>query len=1177
MKSKAANFSLGQVFLRRLGGSILTLLVIAFLTIFGLIMAERGREGLPAQPLNAAGEALVATFKHIFAHPTTYIWNHQEIPALKLVWDTFIRSAGLLLVSLAFAALLGVPLGVAMASRRGLGRTLMVILSTLGVSTPSFFLAMLLWIVNIALFHQLELKPLPPTGFGWDAHLIMPALVLAMRPLAQIAQVTYVSLTEALSQDYIRVAQAKGLSWQMARNRHALRSCLLPIFTTVGASLRFSLSTLPVVEFFFLWPGVGLTLIEAIDAGLTPLVTDLILSLGLLFLLVNMFVEFFYPLLDPRLRIGGASQELEERTSWRQRWADFLAALRDLLRRLSTPGKQSPTKKLHPLPNRLPLASAAMEEPQETHRSGFRWALLSVLGNPSLILGTLLAAGLLGLVFFGENLTPASPYQIHGVMMVEGEIGAPPYPPSAIFPWGSDHLGRDVQALVLAGAKNTLSLAFFGMLARVLLGTLLGLLAGWWRNSWFDRLVTGAVGVWAAFPLTLFAMLVIQALGIQQGTWVFVVAICVVGWGEVAQVVRGQVISLRPQLYIEAAHVVGAGTERILFRHILPQLLSPLLVISVLEMGGVLMLLAELGFLNIFLGGGFRAVIGEGAGMTPMVASFSDVPEWGALLSNIRNWWRSYPWMAWYPGAAFFLAIITFNLWGEGLRRFLEVSRINIVRLFNRYLVMGAAAAGVVLVLMLRSVSPLGVYRETALQFDPWNAMVHVGVLSAPELQGRETGTPGAEAAAQYIADQMEAVGLMPGGSKGTYFQVQRSPRFHLNQLPLLQILDDDGNPLHSFSYRMDFVDWTEFVSTRGHAEARVMGLVTGLHPGTSETDVYGLGKLQLYDKVIIVREQDFFNIHIGMAAAVLVISDDPLALQQRHLYSPLLWDPSPPPVLRISRETADMLLTTCGSSLAELEERAEGLGLGEAYLTEPGVNVLVEVWPTQDESFNEYYYNVIGYIPGTGAAVQAPGGLNLDHYVVMVSAYYDGLGTAPDGTLYPGANDNASGVAAMLEIARVLKETPYQPKRTVVFVAWAGGERREGLSLINVMGAKVGFSSLTVDSVLELSGVGAGTGESIYLGEGSSYRLVQLIERAAGRLGFSTTTRGRDPHYGHGTRVGFGGRKALTAYISWDGSDHLAHTPQDTLEMIDPEKLAKVGRTTLLTLLMLSREVTGW
>ena len=88
---------------------------------------------------------------------------------------------------------------------------------------------------------------------------------------------------------------------------------------------------------------------------------------------------------------------------------------------------------------------------------------------------------------------------------------------------------------MLTGARQTLTLALAGMLARVLLGTVVGMLAGWWRGGWLDRLITGLVAVWAAFPATLFAMLLILALGIQQGKSVFILALCVVGWGEIAQ------------------------------------------------------------------------------------------------------------------------------------------------------------------------------------------------------------------------------------------------------------------------------------------------------------------------------------------------------------------------------------------------------------------------------------------------------------------------------------------------------------------------------------------------------------------------------------------------------------------------------------------------------------------
>jgi ABC-type dipeptide/oligopeptide/nickel transport system permease subunit len=145
--------------------------------------------------------------------------------------------------------------------------------------------------------------------------------------------------------------------------------------------------------------------------------------------------------------------------------------------------------------------------------------------------------------------------------------------------------------------------------------------------------------------------------------WVFVVAISIVGWGEWL-VVRAHVAALKPQAFIESGRSIGARPDQIVFRHVLPNIVNPLTVLAALEMGGILMLLAELGFLNIFMGGGFRAIIGEGGGMVPIVATYSDVPEWSALIANVRQYWRSYPWMALYPGLAIFVSIMV-NLFGE--------------------------------------------------------------------------------------------------------------------------------------------------------------------------------------------------------------------------------------------------------------------------------------------------------------------------------------------------------------------------------------------------------------------------------------------------------------------------------------------------------------------------------
>ncbi len=226
-----------------------------------------------------------------------------------------------------------------------------------------------------------------------------------------------------------------------------------------------------------------------------------------------------------------------------------------------------------------------------------------------------------------------------------------------------------------------MSLAIIATLARLLLGTTLGVIAGWWQRSWLDRLLSAGVAIWAAFPVTLFALLLIYGMGIQQGFWIFVIALCAVGWGEIAQFTRGLVIRLKAQPFVEGARSIGARADQILLTQILPNMTGPLVVAASLETAGVLMLLAELGFLNVFMGGGFRATIAEAANMAPVYYYFSDVPEWAALLANIRNWWRAYPWLGWYPGVAFFLAIIAFNLWGEGLRRFLDDTRINLSRL----------------------------------------------------------------------------------------------------------------------------------------------------------------------------------------------------------------------------------------------------------------------------------------------------------------------------------------------------------------------------------------------------------------------------------------------------------------------------------------------------------------
>lgn len=1153
-----------------IGNAIITVVVIAYLTLLGLLLAQRGREHLPAEPLDAILQSGRSLIDYFFNHPETYYWNRQVVPVFDLLKDILAKSGGLLLLSMAVALVLGVPLGLGAAlSNKKSSSAFVMLLSVLGVSTPSFLLAMMFWVVNIYVHRTFDVQVLPSGGFGWDAHLIMPVLVLAMRPMAQIAQVTYVSLIDVLRQDYIRTAHAKGLSWRVVRDVHAMRNIFIPIFTTLGTSLRYSLASLAIVELFFDWPGVGLVLFEAIGSGEIYLIVDLILSLGLFFLLVNLVLEVLFPLLDARIADESGDTSLEEEASfgawWRKVFEMFNSWIKDI-------GRDRQIRKNSELP---PLVVVAKNESTSVDelkpKTNWRWILRNFLLNPSLLIGLLLVIGLIWITLFGPTLTSANPYQTSGVRMIEGEIFAPPFAPSPTFQWGSDYVGRDIQALVLHGARQTLSLAFFGMLARLVLGVVLGALAGWSQRSWLDRAVTGAVGVWAAFPVTLFAMILIQALGIQQGMWVFVLAVCIVGWGEIAQFVRGRVIALKPQAYVESARSVGLRSDQIMIRHIVPNLMNGLITLAALEMGGVLMLLAELGYLNIFLGGGFQASIGEAGRMQAIVVTYSDVPEWASMIANIRAWWRSYPWMVTTPGIAFFVSILAFNLTGDGLRRFLDDSHINLSRLVNKYTLSAGVAFVFVLNMLLQGASPLSVYRPEAEKFNVENVQRDIQALTALELAGRESGTPGAQKSAEYIAQRMDEVGLLPAGEHGTYFLDLVNPRLHLNEVPRLAVLNGNGETEASFEYRQDFAE----VATQGSygdATAQIVGVAFGQKISEmTDTDPFDMANSDARGRIVIIRAADLENVYEGAVDGFLLIEDDSTSVQRKDVYpfqAPIRYVDRGLPMMVITAEVADELLKSAGSSLAELDQMDASAGPGQLAITEPGPTVRISLLAEMVEDLSsEVYTHVIGVYPGEGSVA------GLDNQVIIISAYYDGLGVGPDGTLYPGANDNASGIATLLEMARLLKASAYRPDRTILFVVWAGGERGERFSVKTITNARPGGGSLTVTEVIELSGVGYGTGDSIALSEESSFRLVRLFQSAADKLGVPTTTRGRNPHYGRQISFQFGERTALTLSVSWDGSDHLAHTVMDTPEIIDPEKLYDTGATTTLVVFILSRE----
>jgi peptide/nickel transport system permease protein/oligopeptide transport system permease protein len=220
------------------------------------------------------------------------------------------RSLGLLATSLALAVLIGLPLGIVAGLRRRSNLSgAIVFLSALGISTPSYFAAMLLIWLNVWLYRTTGADFIPLHGFGWDIHLLLPTLVLSARPMANVMRLSYNALIDVLDADFVRTAHAKGLAPRVVLLRHVLRNAGVPLLTTAVVSLRFSLAILPIVEYIFSWPGIGQHLLEAIEVNDAAAVVSMVLPLAVLFVLVNILMEILYLIIDPRLRTStrGAS------------------------------------------------------------------------------------------------------------------------------------------------------------------------------------------------------------------------------------------------------------------------------------------------------------------------------------------------------------------------------------------------------------------------------------------------------------------------------------------------------------------------------------------------------------------------------------------------------------------------------------------------------------------------------------------------------------------------------------------------------------------------------------------------------------------------------------------------------------------------------------------------------
>jgi len=215
---------------------------------------------------------------------------------------------------------------------------------------------------------------------------------------------------------------------------------------------------------------------------------------------------------------------------------------------------------------------------------------------------------------------------------------------------GTDELGRDIFSRIMIGARTSLMIGILATFIGGAIGIIIGSISGYWGGK-FDIVVMRIMDTMMAFPTILLALLFVTIMG--TGLTSAIIAVGLACIPRFAMQVRGSVLTIKKELYIEASYVIGQKHFKVLFKHILPNCIAPIIVQVTLTLGNTILTVSGLGFL------GLGAKPGE--------------PEWGAMLSNARSYLTSAPHVAMFPGLAIALTVLGFNLLGDGLRDTLDV------------------------------------------------------------------------------------------------------------------------------------------------------------------------------------------------------------------------------------------------------------------------------------------------------------------------------------------------------------------------------------------------------------------------------------------------------------------------------------------------------------------------
>ena len=544
-------------------------------------------------------------------------------------------------------------------------------------------------------------------------HMILPATVLAYGSMATIIRLMRGNMLDVLGQDYIRTAKSKGLTEKQVTFEHGAPNAMIPTVTLLGMGFAGLINGSVLTETIFTWPGLGAWAITAMRSLDVSAILAYTLFSAFLYIIANLIVDILYAFLDPRVELGGHLSIGEiivvsfsvllllitfVDISIAVLFTSLILVSLVLLLLYSVAIRliQNPEDLLlvglffgtlfvvwsiltgffmilllasllgysvYVLYNWNEIKDGLAPKYDELKRAAYQ-----IRRNPLTILGLFLVISLLSIALFAPFLAPPSDNQRDVMSMEEHfEFNYDHQPPCYFsctaesgekdgYILGSTDRGYDIYYGIVWGSRTSLDVAVKVVITGTFIAAIIGAVSGYYGGK-ADDVIMRITDVFIAIPGLVLALAIIAVTG-DNSIEMLMYALIIVWWPGFTRVIRAEALRIRKLPYIEAAKAAGASDFRIIFKHVLPNCITSIIVIATMDMGGIVLSLAALGFLGF--GGG------------------ADLAEWGKLVSFGQDdmlkgeWWGFF-----FPGLAVALWAFGFYLLGDGVRDILDPKQRN--------------------------------------------------------------------------------------------------------------------------------------------------------------------------------------------------------------------------------------------------------------------------------------------------------------------------------------------------------------------------------------------------------------------------------------------------------------------------------------------------------------------